>query len=191
LSFLYITVSNGVGYPSLKPEKFEKFRRNLLVNWNEARKRGFLVGAIHTFDLCDKADGQFNHFQKSVTSLKHDLVPVIRIEANRYCPGFYDRDVNKISEQMRLLLKKVEQAYGKKPVVMGSVQAYEKFYKGRLSAYPLWVQSVFSAPDLGKEGQWQFWQFSKRGLVDGLKSSRAKLSVFRGGKSELERFKMP
>lgn len=48
------------------------------------------------------------------------------------------------------------------PIIYTNKDGYQRFVKGHLEDYPLWISS-FTDPPLGDEEGWDMWQYSHRG----------------------------
>ena len=143
------------------------------ANWTAARARRYAVGAYH-FYLSDKDPvKQAENFIRVVGPLRErDLAPVLDIE--KMHRGCTERTLN---ADLRIWLETVEAHYGKKPVIYTSDNFARRVLASDLtSRYRIWVAHYgVSSPDFTN---WSLWQFTDRGLVDGI-SGYVDLSVER------------
>lgn len=175
MGFAYIKATEGSSY------KDKKFRKN----WKNAQSASILVGAYHFFSFDSPANTQAEHFIKTVGSLSEKLAPMIDVEY------YADKEKNPpdkewLVSQLQEFLNILEAEYGIKPVIYTTYKVYYKYIKDEFTQYPLWIRNVYYSPfDIDR--QWQFWQYSDIGDIEGIKGG-VDLDVFKGTAKELEKF---
>lgn len=181
--FIYFEVTKGAGQKRSKKqqEKHEKFVRKFKNNWKNASKHGFLIGAAHTFDLCQSGAVQAANFIKHVPKDSKALTPVIQLQLVGNCPVNEQPPNEKIAKEIRNLATQITTYYGKKPILLGNEVAYNVFVKRHFNDYRFWLKSVIKTPNKSSTNfNWLIWQYSARGLINGV-SGYAKLNTTNGG----------
>ena len=69
---------------------------------------------------------------------------------------------------------------GYKVIIYTNKDGYERFFKGNLEKYPLWLCSF---TPISEDIQWTFWQYSHRGMIEGV-NRMTDLNVFAGSRSD-------
>ncbi len=166
-------------------------------NWNGAKGVGMLRGAFCFFHPNQDPVKQANLFISTVKSLNDngELPPVLDLER---ADG---QDDNTIITKAKSWLDAVEQAFGRKPIIYSGYF----FLRDNFSLpgggpppwakdYPLWIaqypnQYNPSLSPLLPNGwfQWNFWQYSQTGSVNGI-NSPVDLDVFNGSLADLLNF---
>ncbi len=179
LSFAFLKATRGSDYQD------KKFK----VNWSNANKTGIKIGAYHLFTFDDPGSLQAENFIRTVPKQEGRLPPSVDIELygeQRENPPDKEKTVASLKE----LLQKLEDHYGKKPVIYVTKRSFNLYIKGNFEEYPLWVRNVHEEPVLPDNREWIFWQYSNRGVLDGYEGDETfiDLNVFKGTKEDLERF---
>lgn len=151
-------------------------------NWQAARQTSLLVGAYHFFSFDSAGATQGENFMATVPVEVGTLPPVVDVE-------FYgDHAANPpareaVNPELRDLLDVLEKAYGQKPILYATGEAYDLYLRTGYEAYPLWVRGVLLPPEEG----WTFWQYSNRGRMRGFQGKERfiDLNVFAGDVEEL------
>jgi lysozyme len=165
--FVYIKATEGKDYVDGR----------FTYNWKEAKKNGLLTGAYHFFAMTSSGEEQANNFINLVPKQSDSLPPVIDIEI----PLNYNQD--KVRQELRTLADKMEQQYGKKPILYVTYDRYDKYVKGYFPNYDIWIRDIVKFPTLGKQ-KWLLWQYHNRGKIDGV-DTYVDINVFNGN---LDRF---
>ena len=178
VAFAYLKATEGGGF---KDKRFA-------YNWREARAAGFAVGAYHFFLPGKSGREQAENFIASVPQAADALPPVLDVECPVVPPG---PERNRIRANIQACLALLEIHYGKTPVIYTTYAAFAAYVSGLEQHHPLWIRSVFAAPDekVIQHG-WRFWQYSARGVLDGY-SGRERfidLNVFNGTEQDFVRF---
>lgn len=178
IQFAYIKATEGSSHTD---EKFSE-------NWEAAEKTGLSVGAYHFFSFDSPWESQLAHFTQVVTTFPGMLPPVVDFE-------FYgDKkinppDVTSATEQLVSLLEGLEEAYGMRPVIYATEEAWELYLKGRFDQYPLWIRNVTGKPHTGDQ-EWLFWQYTNRERLEGYGGEEEfiDMNVFAGDLDQWERW---
>lgn len=104
IHFAYLKATEGGDF---KDTKFQK-------NWQEAKKTGLRVGAYHFFTAKTDGNLQAENFIHSVPLDNDMLPPVIDVE-NEVVDDLIEQQ--KIRDRLAVLLKRVEDYYGVKPII--------------------------------------------------------------------------
>ncbi|WP_394270929.1 glycoside hydrolase family 25 protein [Qipengyuania sp.] len=144
-SFVYIEASRGAS------GKDPMFSRNLAA----AREAGLMVGAVHAFDPCRRADEQSANFLTMVPREADLLPPAISMTGDAaHCP----RRVRDAAVQSELitLVNQIEIHTGS-PVVLAPDAVFEARYgvTGRIER-ALWLDRDWLEPDYGAR-PWRMW----------------------------------
>ena len=91
--------------------------------------------------------------------------------------------------ELSILLERLYETYGKKPIIYVTEESYDLFIKGHFEGYRLWVRDIFSEPNVDKY-DFVLWQYSNRGRLKGYHGSEKfiDLDAFNGSKEEFEEF---
>ncbi len=177
IQFAYIKATEGSSHTD---ERFS-------FNCEKARGAGLTTGAYHFFSFDSPGSAQAQHFIRTVEPFEGMLAPAVDVE-------FYgDKKENPpipalVEAELKDFLDQVEQAYGRKPVIYATKEAWELYIRGRFDDYPLWIRDIWQKPVLkseaadGKEYNWTFWQYTNRGRLKGFSGEETfvDLNVFYG-----------
>lgn len=145
-----------------------KFREN----WAEAKAAGVPRGAYHFVWWCRPGHEQVEWFKRNVPREPDALPPVLDVEfqpTSRNCPKKLVRE--EVLAKMRLMLREMEQHYGKKPVIYVTVDFYAAImHPEEFKDYPVWVRSTKYEPSVHYPGRaWTFWQYQSDGRIPGIR----------------------
>ena len=132
ISFAFIKATEGSG--SADP--------NFQYNWTQARQTGLRIGAYHFFSFDSGADTQAENFIRTVEPFEGMLPPVVDVELygeKKLRPA--PREA--VTEQLSLLLQRLEEHYGMRPVIYATGSAYERYLAGGYGEYDIWIRNVF------------------------------------------------
>ncbi|QEC53128.1 lysozyme [Anseongella ginsenosidimutans] len=154
-------------------------------NWRESKEHGILRGAYHYFKPHVNGKVQANLFLNTVKHEPGDLPPVIDVEEiGRLSP-------EKLRERLLQCLQVIEEDTGVKPIIYTGLSFYQDYLKGHFDTYPYWIAHYYhSRPRLKNKLEWQFWQHSDKGLVDGIRH-KVDFNVFSGGEDALRELCIP
>jgi len=178
IQFAYVKATEG---SSFVDERFG-------TNFENAQKTDLLIGAYHFFSYDSSGLTQAENFISVVPRIEKMLPPVVDIE-------FYgDKEKNPLSKTdtqaiLAVLLNKLENHYGIRPIIYVTQKSYELYIKGSYQDYSIWIRDVFLKPDLGDHREWTFWQYSNRGKLQGYTGEEKfiDMNVFHGSLEELHR----
>ena len=83
-----------------------------------------------------------------------------------------------IRSELAAFLSAVEAAYGQRPILYVTAEAYEQIVGGHFDHHPLWVRNIYRRPRLPAGVEWTFWQYTNRGRLDGI-TGPVDLNVYR------------
>jgi len=153
-------------------------------NWKAVATRANLRGAYHYFRPNENSVKQAKNFIKTVKLESGDLPPVLDIEE---LPKHQSMDSLKVG--LKRWLDEVESHYRVKPILYSGDKYYTDFLQKEFSNYILWIANYnFWVEDL--KDHWNFWQFSEKGTVRGIKGN-VDLNIFNGTIEELEEITIP
>lgn len=180
-AFAFAKATEGTGHTD------SQFARN----WAGIKQNNILRGAYHFFRPGMDPMKQADHFLKIVPSLQAaDLPPVLDLESTDKMSGTAVLDA---AEQW---LTHVEQALGRTPIIYSSARFWREDLANannpnRFSAhYPVWVAYYRPAtePPL-PDGwtRWTFWQYTDKGMVNGVPGSHGHVDLnrFNGSLADL------
>ena len=174
IDFIFVRATMGA---SAKDSKFKKY-------WSSAKDINKLRGAYHYFRPNENSVKQANNFIRTVTLQPGDLPPVLDIE---------ERPRNQSMDSLRVGLKRwldlVEGHYGVKPIVYSGDSYFTDFLEKEFKDYTLWIANYNFWVEEPKK-HWDFWQFSEKGTVKGIKGF-VDLNMFKSDVEELEELCIP
>lgn len=174
IGFAFIKATEGIGNVD------KKFGQN----WKNAKAAGVPVGAYHFFLATKSGRLQAENFIKRVKLESGDLPPVLDIEQ------LYGVSPEKMRAEIKIWLDIVEQHYGVKPILYTYVNFYDRYLGEDFDEYPLWVAHYLQQERPRIARNWQFWQYSESGRVDGIKPL-VDFNVFRGDSSDFKKLLLP
>lgn len=156
-------------------------------NYREARGTQLRVGAYHFFSFDSPGAAQAEHFIRTVEGFEGMLPPVVDVE-------FYGNkaanppDPEEVRPQLQAYLDAVEEAYGLRPVIYATYEAWELYLENQFDEYPLWIRDIWNQP--GSSVEWVFWQYTNRGRLKGFSGEEPyiDLNVFAGTMEEFEQW---
>lgn len=150
-------------------------------NWEDLKRLGIRRGAYHFFRAYGCGDEQANLFLSHVEMQPGDLAPVLDIELlDGIAPEI-------MVQEAKIWLEIVETQLGVKPIIYSNQHFYEHYLAGHFDHFPLWI-ARYSAekPQLATGKNWDFWQFSNEGCLDGI-CKKVDLNIFPGTSEMLDR----
>lgn len=155
---------------------------NFEENRKQAKEAGLSYGPYHFFYTKDSASDQAAHFIEKVGELGYrDLAPVLDLESKGLDSNISDSLLtHKILEWLEL----VENGLGKKPLIYTHISFANRYLTDpEFGNYPLWIADWRvkkpKLPDTWSKKGWEFWQYSEKGKVAGIKT-HVDMSVFKG-----------
>lgn len=148
-------------------------------NWNALKNSDYIRGAYHYYRPDENSNLQAALFKKQVTLEKGDFPPVLDIEQ---IPK--KQSLAQLKVGIRNWLQIVEKHYGVKPIIYSGERFYKDFLKEDFPEYTFWIANYnFFVENLKPD--WQFWQFTEKGTVAGIKGS-VDINIFNGTEEELQ-----
>lgn len=177
IQFAFIKATEGSSYID---EKFS-------FNYEQAMKTNIRIGAYHFFSYDSGGSTQADNFISTVPKNENMLPPVVDIE-------FYgDKEKNPpnkadVTESLTLLLERLENYYGVKPIIYATQKSYKLYISGDYSDYDIWIRDVYFKPTLTDGRKWTFWQYTDKGKLEGYKGIEKyiDLNVFCGSQQEFD-----
>lgn len=188
IQFAYIKATEGSSH----------IDETFAVNCEKALETDLSVGAYHFFSFDSPGAAQAQHFIATVKPFPNLIAPVVDVE-------FYgDKkenppDPGQVEAELRDYLEQTEQAFGQKPVIYATMEAWELYIRGKFDDYPLWIRDIWREPKLNSqtggdtEYGWTFWQYSNRGRLEGFSGEEpfVDLNVFHGTQEQWLSFVTP
>lgn len=171
----------GIEFVIIKATEGGNFKdKAFLSNVRRAREAGLKVGAYHFFRFDTPGYMQGLNFVNSIQGRHLDLPVVIDIEewANPT-----SQPTPKVMGRLGEMIDHLE-SHGYRVMLYTNKNGYERFVRGRLEGYPLWICSLAQEPE-GME--WTLWQSTHNGRVDGV-DHPVDINHFRGSREMWERF---
>ena len=149
-----------------------------VANFDSAKVHGFIRGAYHFYNPKTDANKQADFFINSVKLEPGDLPPVLDIEKK-------GRDVEKLQQDLKIWLRKVENHYGVKPIIYASYKFKTKYLNDSVfDSYPYWIAHYY-VDSVRYQGEWKFWQHTDVGTLPGIEE-KVDLNIFNGSFSDLK-----
>lgn len=172
IDFVLVKATEGSNYKDILLDR----------NWREASQYPFKLGVYHYLHPAGNIQAQADFFIKNINLKKGNLAPVIDIEVTE--------ELNKkdFNENVLLFAKLLEKKFGVKPIIY----TYADFYAQNMDTtlfndYPLWVAHYYTGNKPRTNREFQFWQFTDDGRVNGIKGP-VDLNVFNGKPQDLNKY---
>jgi lysozyme len=163
LGFAFIKATEGI--VNTDPQ----FKRN----WKKSKQAGVIRGAYHFFLATKDGRAQAENFISEVDLEKGDLPPVVDIEQT------YGVSTTILKKELKEWLDVVENHYGVKPIIYTGVDFYSRNLGKEFNTYPLWAAHYYQYTTPRIDRNWDFWQHSEEGRVNGI-LSKVDFNVFNG-----------
>jgi len=163
LGFAFIKATEGI--VNTDPQ----FKRN----WKKSKQAGMIRGAYHFFLATKDGREQAENFISEVELEKGDLPPVVDIEQT------YGVSTAILKKELKEWLDIVENHYGVKPIIYTGVDFYSRNLGKEFNTYPLWAAHYYQYTTPRIDRNWDFWQHSEEGRVNGI-LSKVDFNVFNG-----------
>ncbi|HET6767258.1 MAG TPA: GH25 family lysozyme [Chitinophagaceae bacterium] len=163
LGFVFIKATEGI--VNTDPQ----FRRN----WKKSKQAGMVRGAYHFFLATKDGREQAQNFISAVDLEEGDLPPVVDIEQT------YGVSLPVLKKELKEWLDVIEYYYEVKPIIYTNVDFYSRYLGKEFNSYPLWAAHYFQYDTPRINRQWDFWQHSEQGRVNGI-LSKVDFNVFNG-----------
>jgi lysozyme len=172
VDFIFIKATEGISHVDRKFKEFSK-------QSSDFKKP---IGYYHFFRFNRPGKAQAIHFWNNIKDKRYELPLCIDVEEwgnNSNTP------VNKIEKNVREFIKYIENKTGKKILIYSNENSYKKYLKKEFKNNPVWICS-FNQKNL-KKYNWEFWQFSHKGKVEGV-DEYVDLNAFNGNREQWEDF---
>ncbi len=95
-----------------------------------------------------------------------------------------------VQSELNALLQKLQEYYGKKPIIYATQKSYKLYISGSFSDYDIWIRDVFFKPSLADGRKFLFWQYSDKAKLDGynVKEKFIDMNVFNGTQEEFNNY---
>lgn len=163
LGFAFIKATEGI--ENTDPQ----FKRN----WKKSKQAGVIRGAYHFFLATKDGRSQAENFIDAVDLEKGDMPPVVDVEQT------YGVNIAILKKELKEWLDVVEFNYGVKPIIYTNVDFYSRYLGKEFDDYPLWAAHYYQYNSPRIDRNWDFWQHSEEGRVNGI-LSKVDFNVFNG-----------
>ena len=158
-------------------------------NWEQAQKAGLRIGAYHFFSFDSPGQTQAENFIKAVPPADGMLPPVVDLEL------YGEKKKNPPDEaavwpELETMLARLEEAYGKKPILYATAKSYRLYLAEAFAEYDIWIRDVLRKPKLPDGRAWTFWQYTDRARLEGYRGEERfiDLNIFCGTEAEFEAY---
>ena len=156
IKFIYIKATEGATYLDPKYKKYVK----------DARDNGFKIGSYHYFRMTSSAHTQFANIKKNIKKGEQDLIPMIDVETSD------KHSKAKLQDSLSVLIKLMEDYYGSKPLIYGTMRSYNTYLAPKFNNHILYIGRYGSnPPQINGSPKYVFWQFSEKGKAEGMKKN--------------------
>ena len=163
LGFVFIKATEGI--VNTDPQ----FKRN----WKKSKQAGMIRGAYHFFLATKDGREQAENFISMVDLEEGDLPPVVDIEQT------YGVNPAILKKELKEWLDIIEYYYKAKPIIYTNVDFYSRYLGKEFNSYPLWAAHYYQYDTPRIDRNWDFWQHSEEGRVNGI-LSKVDFNVFNG-----------
>lgn len=145
-------------------------------NWSAADRVGLHRGAYHFFTFCSPGDAQARHFLEVVPPTRGTLPPAVDVEFAGNCRSW--TSIEEIRGELRAFLARLEQAWGRRPLLYITRESESRIVSGHFDDYPVWIRNTIWRP-FGGGHEWLFWQFTDDAELPGI-GTPVDMNVYRG-----------
>ena len=164
IGFAFIKATEGLN----DTDKFFKF------NWKQLKEDSITRGAYLFFLATKSGKKQAENFIKTLPQLETgDLPPVLDVEE------LYGVKPDVMRARVQECLNTLEAAYKIKPIIYSYADFYENNLGKQFNNYPLWIAHYFEKEKPRVSRDWNFWQHSEKGKVNGI-TTNVDFNVFKG-----------
>jgi lysozyme len=174
LGFVFIKATEGI------VNSDPQFKRN----WKKSKQAGMIRGAYHFFLATKDGREQAENFISIVDLEEGDLPPVVDIEQT------YGVNPAILKKELKEWLDVIEYYYGAKPIIYTNVAFYSRYLGKEFNSYPLWAAHYYQYDTPRIDRNWDFWQHSEEGRVNGI-LSKVDFNVFNGDSLQFRNILMP
>ncbi len=174
VQFAFIKATEGGDH---KDKRFQE-------NWDAALAVGIVPSAYHFFSFCKSGAEQAANLIATAPKQKGCLPPAIDLEYGGNCSERPSKEA--FIKELTVLSDSLFSYYGQRPILYSTPTFYEEYLDGEMQDHIYWARSILGEPDLSDARDWQFWQFTDKGELQGIKGP-VDLNTFQGDVSALER----
>lgn len=157
-----VMARSGIDFVMIKATEGATYKdRSFVANHIAARRAGLRTGAYHFFRFDTPGYMQALNLLHSIRGRKLDLPVAIDVEE---WTNPDDRPTESIVAEIRAMATKLRKE-GLEVIIYTNKDGYNRFVKGRLEDFPLWLCSF---TPIDKDIPWTIWQYSHRGMIDGV-----------------------
>lgn len=158
IQFAYIKATEGTDHID---SRFQE-------NWDGAQNAGILTGAYHFMLFDQDGKSQAEHFIENVPKENNSLPPVIDLELyGEYLENPMDK--GKVQAIVNDMILRLQEYYGVTPIIYTNYNTYNTYLSDAFAEIPIWICDISNQePELEGGHEWKFWQYSQRGLLDGV-----------------------
>jgi lysozyme len=174
--------ASGVSFVFIKAtEGKDRIDSSFNMHWQGAKAAGLPYAPYHFYYFCSTADQQANWFINNVPKSAMMLPPVLDVEWNGESKTCRTRpDKAELLIELQRFLTRLENHYGKRPIIYTSVDFHRDILVGQFKNYHFWLRSVAAHPrDVYSDRRWAFWQYTSTGVIPGIKGE-TDINVFAG-----------
>lgn len=165
IKYVYVKATEGATH------KQHRYRANI----ENARKHGVKVGSYHFLSTTSSIQNQFENFISMAKPEEQDLIPLLDVETHS---GW---SAKQLQDSVKLFCALLEDYYGCKPMIYTNVSYFNTLLGYDFKNYPLFIARYSkSEPQLNFGAKWILWQFSDKGVINGIDAS-VDLSRFNRG----------
>lgn len=166
---------NDIQFVYIKATEGEEFRDEYYeTNVYRAKAQGMKIGSYLFFRPSVSAKRQFDNFKAIVREESQDLLPMVDVEETDNMPR--KMVLNRLNE----LLDLMTDYYGQKPLIYTMTSFYNTYLQNEFMDYPFMVGGYTRKPVLLDGKDYAVWQFSAKGMVQGI-TGHVDLDVFNEG----------
>lgn len=164
--FVFIKATEGVKFVD---SKFDR-------NYKKAKKAGLKIGAYHFFRFDRDGVDQAINLLETIGNREFELGIAIDVEDHGNPKGIAPEVVKE------RLMAMAEYLYlkGRRVTFYTNRKGYESYLLDTFAGHPLWICSFSETPI---DAEWQYWQYSHRGEVDGVDGD-CDLNAFFGSRED-------
>ena len=135
-------------------------------NYINAKANGLKIGFYHFLVARSEEEARLEatHFVRTISGKKVDCKLAMDFES------FGDLSIEEINNISRVFLETVENLSGKQVIIYSDTSNARNIFSEALTEYPLWVAEydVGEPADNGKWENWEGWQYTDSGSVNGI-----------------------
>lgn len=155
--------------------------KNFDYFWEKAKESGKIRGAYHFYRPDENPILQANNFLSRVKLESGDLPPILDIEKPPR-----GKTKEELVRDLKIWCDIVEQKYGKKPILYTYYHYYKDYLRDDFSGYVLWLANYNNVLEPSEEDDWDFWQFTEKGIVNGI-NTKVDVDIYNGSLRSLKR----